>query len=284
MLNKPAQLSSSGAVGKLRKKIGGARAGHTGTLDPFAEGLLLILIGGMTRCADLFSSLDKEYVGTFVFGKETSTLDPEGELVREAPVPDVHTVVNSLGLFQGSIVQVPPQYSAVHVQGKRAYELARKGMKAEIAPRQVFVSEITVESYELPEVVFRIRCSKGTYVRSLARDIGAACGSCCYVSRLIRTRVGPFSLQDAVDFEGFNPSRDILGPDEFFSRLSHVGKINTKPEARQLILHGVKPVPDFFVASPDDEGVYAVFDDQGTFLSLLHYAGGEFSYRFVADS
>jgi tRNA pseudouridine55 synthase len=208
LVNKPYRWTSFDVIGSLRglikhligKKI---KIGHAGTLDPLATGLLIVCTGKATKRIEDFKDFDKEYTGTFVVGATTPSYDMEKEVNVTFPTEHITTEMiqeAALGL-SGDIMQIPPMFSAIKVDGKRAYESARKDKDLGLAARPVSVPVFEITRIELPEVDFRIVCSKGTYIRSLARDFGEALQSGAYLSALCRTRVGPYKLEDAYQVE-----------------------------------------------------------------------------------
>jgi len=198
LLHKNSGLTSFDALYQVKRALHTGKVGHTGTLDKFAEGLLVLLIGKYTSLVPIFSELDKVYIGTLHFGKETDTLDPEGTIVHTAPVPTEDRVHAVLPSFLGTQMQIPPAYSAIHINGQRASERMRAGQAVEMKGREVTINKLEVLHYEKPRLTVRVHCSKGTYIRALARDIGRAAGSCAYLEALHRVAVGPFSDTDAV--------------------------------------------------------------------------------------
>jgi len=204
LLNKKSGLTSFDSLKVIKKAFATGKAGHTGTLDKFATGLLLVLVGRGVKLAPLFSGCDKEYTATVKFGEETDTLDPEGEVIAQAPLPSRRDVEAVLDSFRGAIVQAPPAYSALHINGRRAHELVREGKEPEMKKRPVTVHSLEISSWTPPEMVIQVRCSAGTYIRSLARDIALAAGSRARLSALNRTSVGAFLLADGVDGEDEN--------------------------------------------------------------------------------
>lgn len=213
LLNKPLEWTSFDVVNKLRYKLKIKKIGHAGTLDPLATGLLIICTGKMTKRIEEFMGLEKEYIGTFIIGQTTPSFDLETEVTEPVDISSItetaiHEAVKSL---TGTISQFPPAHSAIKVGGKRAYKLARKGQEVELKPREVVVSEFEITSLQLPAIHFRVVCSKGTYIRSLARDLGEKLGVGAYLSQLCRTRIGNFKLADAVSIEDMNPPHaDLL--------------------------------------------------------------------------
>jgi tRNA pseudouridine55 synthase len=199
LINKPLGWTSFDVVKKVRNALRIKKVGHAGTLDPLATGLLIVCAGKKTKSIDTYQAQEKEYTGTFVLGKTTESFDLEREVIEVADpshlsAEDINRAVSSL---TGDILQIPPMHSAIKVDGKRVYESARKGIDVKMEPRAVQVSEFTITRFELPEIDFKIVCSKGTYIRSLARDLGETLGVGAYMSALTRTRIGEFKLEDA---------------------------------------------------------------------------------------
>lgn len=201
LINKPPGITSFQLLSPLKKALGIKKVGHAGTLDKFATGLMLVFAGQGTRFVQYLSNMDKHYHARLEFGKETSTLDPEGEVTANAPLPDGSRLDDILQRFRGDIQQVPPKYSAVHVDGQRAYKRSLKGDDFEIPSRNVRIHSLTCTTWDPPYGEFDIHCSKGTYIRSFARDIGLALESRAYVTRLLRSRVGSFKLEDALSLD-----------------------------------------------------------------------------------
>ena len=208
-MDKPAGISSFGVVAKvrgyLRAKFGHkVKVGHTGTLDPFATGLLILLSGKMTKKSGEFLKLDKEYVADLKLGFESSTGDPEGDIVEvDSRTPDKKEIERVLSEFIGEIEQTPPKYSAIKINGQRAYKLARKGVDFEVPTRKVKIYSIEILKYDYPELTIRCRVSSGTYIRTLAEDIGAKLGTGAYLTALRRTRIGDYDIDDAKTLDDF---------------------------------------------------------------------------------
>ncbi len=203
LINKPYQWTSFDAVRKIRNALGIKKVGHAGTLDPLATGLLIVCAGKMTKKIDSFQAQEKEYTGTFVLGKTTASFDLEREVIEIADpqhltLEEIKAAVTQL---TGDILQVPPTHSAIKKDGKRVYESARKGIDVVLDPRPVTVSLFEITRCELPEIDFKIICSKGTYIRSLARDLGELLKVGAYMSALTRTRIGDFKLEEATHVE-----------------------------------------------------------------------------------
>jgi len=198
LLNKQPGQSSFGSLGLVKKAFSTGKVCHTGTLDTFAQGLLVVLVGRAVKLASWFSGCDKRYRGRIKFGEETSTLDPEGEIVGTAPLPSEEALLAALPAFTGTILQAPPLYSAIHVNGERAHELARRGIQVEMKRREITVYELSVSRWDPPHADIEVFCSKGTYIRSLARDLALAVSSRGHLVSLTRISVGGFSLEGAV--------------------------------------------------------------------------------------
>jgi len=195
VIDKAAGISSAKALYAVKERFGRkTRVGHAGTLDPFATGVLLALVGDATRLSNLAMALEKEYVATVRFGWRTDTLDPDGEVVAECDpgVAAPEGLARAVAGLTGEIEQRPPAYSALKVRGQRAYDLARRGESPELAPRRVQVHAMTVDSIAWPEIVVRVRCGKGTYIRAIARDLGEALDLPASLMALRRTAIGPF--------------------------------------------------------------------------------------------
>ena len=230
--------------------LGTGKAGHTGTLDKFAEGLLLVLIGRALKLSKWFTGCDKQYEGTICFGVETETLDPEGPPVATAPLPSRGTVEKALCQFTGEIEQVPPAYSAIHVGGERASVLARRGQAPQMQKRPVTIHRLELLSWEPPHARIFVHCSSGTYIRSLARDIALAAGSRAHLSALVRTRVAGFRLEEAV-----SENRGQISPinKEVFEKLG-IPCIEIAPEDARKVVQG-KPLAQILGSSPAFSGV-----------------------------
>ncbi|MBL7737774.1 MAG: tRNA pseudouridine(55) synthase TruB [Chitinophagaceae bacterium] len=205
LINKPLRWTSFDAVQKIRNLVRIKKVGHAGTLDPLATGLLIICTGKFTKKINEYMAKEKEYTGSFTLGAVTPTYDLEsepGNFQSTAGITD-DMIKNATGLFKGEIMQVPPAHSAIKIDGKRVYELARQGKEVKIEPRKVTITQFEITKIEMPVVHFRVVCSTGTYIRSLANDFGAALGCGGYLSSLCRTRIGEFKLEEAMSIEEF---------------------------------------------------------------------------------
>lgn len=206
LFDKPLKWTSFDLVRKVRGLIRIKKVGHAGTLDPLATGLMIICTGKMTKQIDTFQAQIKEYTGTFKLGATTPCYDMEQP--EDATFPTEHIseqmIREMVNQFTGVISQLPPPHSAVKVDGKRAYELARKGKEVVMKPREVTIEAFEITGINMPEVSFRIVCSKGTYIRSIAHDFGMALGSGAYLTSLCRTRIGEFRLENAMQLADFS--------------------------------------------------------------------------------
>ena len=235
IINKPIGVSSNYAVVAVKKAFNTKKVGHLGTLDPLASGVLPICIGKATKLFDYYLKKTKTYVAKFTFGKETDTLDSEGQIFKTSEhIPTKEEILNVLPSLTGELDQLPPKYSAKSVGGVRAYELSRKGIDFELPTMKVnvfkfeLIKQVAGDTFE-----FLIDCSSGTYIRSLARDLGLKCGSCAYMSSLVRTRSGEWTLDDAVSLDNIASDKvislekvlaghkKVTVPDVFFEKLKN---------------------------------------------------------------
>lgn len=204
LVNKPLTWTSFDVVRKIRN-LTKAKIGHAGTLDPLATGLLICCTGKMTKKINEYQAQEKEYTGTFTLGATTPTFDKESEPENFKDITGIDEAALKAATagFLGEIMQLPPIHSAIKQNGKPIYLLARKGVDVKVEPRKITISEFEITNIELPVVHFRVVCSTGTYIRSLANDYGAALGCGAYLSSLCRTRIGAFKLEEAIDMETF---------------------------------------------------------------------------------
>ncbi len=272
VIDKPSGWTSMDVCAKLRGMFHEKRVGHAGTLDPMATGVLPVFIGRATRAVEFAADSDKEYIAGLKLGVVTNTQDTTGEVLEERPV-DVtgERLRGVLAQFTGDIEQVPPMYSAIKINGKKLYELARKGKEVERKPRPVTIHEL--ELLDWPDAgedfSLRVVCSKGTYVRTLCHDIGQAlgCGGC--MSSLRRVKAAGFTLDDAVTLDAVQATVDrgegeavLLPVDEYFARNGWKGKAVVRPAAEKKLRNGA------FVSAPGVEGEFRVYSEGGEFLGL----------------
>ena len=205
LINKPLHWTSFDAVRKIRNLTRTKKVGHAGTLDPLATGLLIICTGRFTKKINEYMAQEKEYTGTFTLGASTPTYDLESkpEHFRSLQHITEESIHHAVKGFVGEIMQTPPAHSAIKLEGKRVYELARQGKEVKLEPRKISISEFIVTNIELPVVHFKVVCGTGTYIRSLANDFGNQLGCGAYLSGLCRTRIESFKLEEALTIEEF---------------------------------------------------------------------------------
>lgn len=203
VVNKPRGATSHDVVAFIRKLLGIKKVGHAGTLDPLAQGVLIILLGKATKRQSEFLRQDKEYVATIHLGATSATDDADGVLTLKnvQKTPSLAKIKKIIPLFTGNISQIPPAYSAIKLQGKKAYQIARAGKTPKLKPRKVEIKELEVLSYKWPKLKIRVACSSGTYIRALARDIGGKLSCGAYIEELTRTRSGIFTLENSLEIQ-----------------------------------------------------------------------------------
>ena len=262
-------VTSFQVVAHVRRLLHATKVGHGGTLDPDATGLLPILVGEGTKLTPYFGALDKEYVARVRLGLTSDTQDVSGKILTTRPVPPLTAaaVTAVLARFVGDVDQIPPMFSALHHEGRRLYELAREGAEVERKPRRVTIHAITLEVLALPELTIRVRCGKGTYVRTLAADLGEALGTGALLAHLVRSRVGPYRLEDAVSWVALRDAREgaalwaALQPLD--SALVHLPELTLDAPQTRAFLHG-QSVP----APPGLSGLARVYGDDGALLGV----------------
>jgi tRNA pseudouridine55 synthase len=237
-LNKPPDITSHQAGRKVQRILGASKAGHAGTLDPLAEGVLLVCLNDATRITEYLSSLEKEYIAHLQLGIVTDTLDITGSIIKEDNPSGIteDRIIRVLGQFKGELMQVPPMFSAIKLKGVPLYKLARKGITIQREERRVFIGMMELLSFSPPEFVVRVRCSKGTYIRSLARDIGEALGVGAVVKRLQRTAIGHFKVEDSVSFEALQSGRFTFST--MNEALGHLNELTLNDDQFRLAGHG----------------------------------------------
>jgi len=290
LLRKQPGVTSFDALRDIKRALNTGKAGHTGTLDKFAEGLLLVLTGRALKLSQWFTHCDKQYEGVMCFGAETDTLDPEGAVIAHAPVPSREAVEAALAEFRGDIEQAPPAYSAIHVDGERASKLARQGAAVEMKKRPVHIYRLELLSWEPPFAKIFVHCSSGTYIRSLARDIALAVGSRAYLSALVRTHVAGFKLEDAVAIgsreQGLGTGDSQLSPPSgkgfplpidksVFKRLN-IPCVAIKPADAAKVRNG-KPLPQM----PHDAANSAALFSGDEFIAIIEKRNNKWNYGYV---
>jgi tRNA pseudouridine55 synthase len=277
VVDKPAGWTSHDVVGKLRKVYGQRRVGHAGTLDPDATGVLLVGLGRVTRLLRFLQEAGKSYRGRVVFGVATDTLDASGAVLERADMHITRAQLDTAACaFTGEIEQVPPMVSALKVGGRRLYELARKGEKIERAPRPVRIDVFDVEEFDpgpYPEATVRVDCSSGTYVRSLAADLGTALGGCAHLAALRRLRIGSFTLDEARPLPAIeaDPDGALLSP---AAAMRDLETVTVDAEQARAVGHGATFAASAIVPDDAGSGPFAVVDDRGALLAVYERKGG----------
>lgn len=271
VVDKPAGPTSHDMVAKARRAIGIKRIGHAGTLDPPARGVLVLALGPATRLIRYIQDMEKEYLAVIRFGVATTTLDAAGEEIRRHPLPVSRSQLEqALPPFQGEIEQVPPMVSALKIGGRRLHELARKGEEVDREPRRVHIYQLDLEDFEegdYPRARLRVRCGKGTYVRSLAADLGASLGGDAHVEELTRTRLGPFAMTAAMPDMGWDTWQEHLLPPS--AAVSEMERTAVGGEGATAVRHGRR------IPSPGGTGPLAVFDEKGNLVAVYRREGTE---------
>jgi tRNA pseudouridine55 synthase len=271
LLNKRPGITSFEALNPVKKALGTGKVGHSGSLDKFADGLLIVLAGKALKLTPYVTGCSKRYEALVRLGSETDTLDPEGQVIAEAPVPSEAVFTAALERFLDGIMQTPPAFSAIHVGGKRAHELVRTGAPVEMKPRPVTVHELVLRGYDPPFARLGVHCSSGTYIRALARDIALAAGSRAHLAGLTRTMSGAFALSDALSLPPppIDPTmiKNALRPIDrsVFAALS-IPVVEVGESAADAMRHG-KPVAEI-IAPHERPAPLAVFCG-GSFTALL---------------
>ncbi len=278
---KEAGFTSFDVVAMMRGILKERKIGHTGTLDPDATGVLPVCLGNGTKLVDLFKDHEKEYIAEFKLGFATDTQDISGQVIKSGEVNVTEKMTEeAVKSFIGECMQIPPMYSAVKVNGKKLYELAREGKEIEREPRKVFFKDIEVLSMELPLVKIKVSCSKGTYIRTLCNDIGEKLGCYATMTSLLRTRVGNFTLEEAITLKQLEEYRDageldkvIISPDRIFM---HMPAVYAKPENCRFLDNGNAMYPNMLLNPPFlKDGVEVRMYGEGKFYGI---------YQFVAES
>jgi tRNA pseudouridine55 synthase len=275
ILGKPPGVTSHDAVDRARFVTRIRRIGHAGTLDPFAEGVLILGVGQGTKVLGWLSDLPKEYVATLRLGESTPTLDTESAVERREPVPEVDAaeIATVLGSLVGEHRQTPPAFSAVKVEGIRAYQRARSGEAVTLAPRIVSLLQLEVLEWDAPNLVFRALVSRGTYLRTLGADIARLLGTCGYLTRLRRTAIGRFALAEAIPMNNLNGAVSSRGVEPLLipleEALGHLPAVTVDEPGADLVRHGNFPLRGFASAvTPVPGSTYRVLDPAGKLAAL----------------
>jgi tRNA pseudouridine55 synthase len=278
---KPRGFTSHDVVAVVRRTLGTRRVGHAGTLDPLAEGVLPVCVGRYTRLVDLIGDTEKGYYAELELGARTTTDDAEGEVVERRPVPELAAsqLEPVLDRFRGELLQVPPAFSAIKVAGRRAYDLARRGDAPELKARSVTIHRLEIVSWASPRLTLLVACSKGTYIRSLARDLGEELGCGAHLTRLIRLWVGSFGLESAVSLDEIaaaatsgRPESIVLSADDALAALPAL----LVPDQRAVDIGHGRPWPATFAIGAAAHrgapvGPTRVYDTGGRLLGLAEH-------------
>jgi tRNA pseudouridine55 synthase len=277
VVDKAPGWTSHDVVAKLRGVYGQKRVGHAGTLDPDATGVLLVGLGRVTRLLRYLQEAGKEYRGRVVFGVATDTLDGAGAVLERTEMSFTRAELDAAArAFVGDIEQVPPMVSALKVGGRRLYELARAGEEVERAARPVHIGELEVEELEpgaYPEATIRVACSSGTYIRTLAADLGAKLGGCAHLGSLRRLRVGSFTLDESRPIESIeaDPDAALLLPSVAMRDLE---RVVIDAERARAVAHGATFAAPALVGESEGPGPFAVLDEHDTLLAVYERRGG----------
>lgn len=291
---KESGYTSHDVVAKLRGILKQKKIGHTGTLDPEAQGVLPVCLGKATKVCDLLTDKTKEYRAILRLGIVTDTQDMTGTILKESDVNcSENEIIDRISGFIGVQEQIPPMYSALKVEGKKLYELARQGIEIERKPRRITIEQIRIEDVCLPELTITVKCSKGTYIRTLCHDIGAAlgCGGC--MKSLLRTKVGPFSVENSVTLEEIIRCRDegrlqeMIHPTD--SVFAHLPELILPPEAERFVRNGNPLYPKMLGADTgmpgqgcgENEMQLRVYSAEGEFLAVYGWDLEKACYRAV---
>ena len=262
IINKQTGITSRQVVSKVGKILNEKKAGHTGTLDPMASGVLPVLLGKATKLSKYLVEHDKKYIATLYLGEKRDTGDSEGCVIEEKVVPklDNNTITNVLNSFCGKTKQIPPMYSAIKVQGKKLYEYAREGMEIERVPRDIEIYDIKLLDYDENKIRFEVFCSKGTYIRVLCEDIAEKLGTVGYMLNLERIQVDKFNIEDSVKLDELSEEFcNIITIEQYFNYLEKITLNNRKLE---LFLNGVKLTFEL------PNGIYNVYNSNNEYIGL----------------
>ena len=273
IVNKPTGITSQDVVTEIRKSMKIKSVGHTGTLDPLASGVLPILISKGTRISKYLIDHDKEYIATLKLGIKTSTGDITGDVIETKKVPEsaleIENLKDVLECFKGKQQQIPPMYSAIKVDGRKLYEYARLGQKVEVKPREITIYDIELLdiNMESEEIKFRVACSKGTYIRTLCEDMAEELGTVGTMSALVRTKVGTFTLEQAIDLENLKTLLNEEIESKYFidieTAFKTYGAINLKTDNElKLFINGM------MLVKKREDDVYRIYDKDNKFIGL----------------
>jgi tRNA pseudouridine55 synthase len=269
-VNKPGGMTSRAVVDRVAGMIERAKAGHAGTLDPLATGVLVVCIGPATRLVDWIQRLPKSYRTMILLGARSDTLDADGQVAyqADAKVPSPEEVEAAIVPLVGEVDQMPPEYSALKVRGRRAYDLARAGQSVELAPRRVRIDRISVIHYDWPRLELEVDCGAGTYIRSIARDVGEALGCGGLVETLIRTRIGTFTIDRAVDLDKLSHESLVRHLQPPLDALADLPRVVIDPDQVAAVANGRKLDSRDFPDPGIPSGEVALLDTEGRLVAL----------------
>ena len=260
LINKEIGLTSRQEVNNVSRQLGQKKAGHIGTLDPFADGLLVVLLGSSTKIVPFLEVMDKTYKATLKLGEKTNTGDLTGEVIKTKEIPEMskEKIMEIFRGFLGKSMQIPPIFSALKVNGQEMYKYARKGIEIERKPREIQVFSLDLISFKKDEIVFTAKVSKGTYIRTLGEDIAEKLGTVGHLTKLTRLEVGPYSLKDA------KRSKEVTGKDliPISKMLSHLKTFECDAELAKKALNGMHfrlPINDETILLKDKDGIIALY-------------------------
>ena len=282
-MNKEAGYTSHDVVAKLRGITKQKKIGHTGTLDPDARGVLLICFGKATKVADTLTNRKKSYETVLLLGKSSDTQDGSGQILSESPTSHLteEEVVNCIQGFVGASHQIPPMYSALKVNGKKLYELAREGKEVERKPRKIIIEEMNILEIDLPRVKLEVKCSKGTYIRTLCHDIGQRLGCGGLMEELLRTKVGDYPLEDSITIDEFRERFESGQMEDVLMKIEDV--LNEYPklvlkEGGETLAYNGNPLPRRMVTGEvqlQNREKVCLYDDAGNFIGIYQWIDAE---------
>ena len=272
-INKATGMTSHDVVAKIRKHLKQKRVGHAGTLDPMASGVLPICVGQATRVAEYLSESGKAYQAEIIFGAATDTYDTEGTITSTASTADLNLAIieETLEHFRGPQMQFPPLYSAIKIRGQPAYKRARAGEEIALEPRPIIIYSLEILDWIPPRLTLAIECSKGTYIRSLAHDLGTRLGCYAYLGALVRTRSGPFTLSESITIEQLADAVETNSVQQYHfpadKALEQYPAIKLDAETVERVKHG----NTFYNPAANNPGLVRVYDTNGDFLAIAEW-------------
>lgn len=284
IVNKEKGMTSFSCANKARRLLKEKKAGHTGTLDPMAEGVLPVLLGTYTKLAPLIVEREKEYIAGGRFGLSTDTLDITGNIIEKTELSgnetDARTLREILESFAGETEQIPPMYSAIKVDGKKLYELARSGIEIERKPRKITIHEIELISFSFPDFKIRCRCSKGTYIRTLIDDIGKKAGIPCVMTELLRTETGGFRIEESVRLSDI----ETEGRDYTLKTIKDIFKdmpeVHEEERFIKLLLNGVSVKDRDALKNIEHEGLILVSGENDCIIGIAEFKNEELKLKY----